>query len=155
MNSFTEQIKERIFFADPVDPDQYSANTYTTGALDMQKARRAVAIINTGDMATSSTLNGKWQESANGSTGWADISGGSGNSITALTQAGSDGDKIVTAEIRSDQLTAGYRYVRFSVTTAVDVIDLCVNLIGFDPSYSPANGFNNAAVDEQVVKASA
>lgn len=151
---FAQTCKERMAIGDPIDPASKSANTYTSGSIDMSKFRRAIFILSVGSMAASSTVDATLHESADDSTFGA-MSGGSGNSITQLTQAGSDSNKIVTIEVRSDQLSSGKRYVRLSVVVAVDAVLLCVIPIGMDPIYSPANSLNNAAVDEQVVKASA
>jgi hypothetical protein len=151
---FTNTWKERVFYGNPIDPASKTAGTYDTGGIDMSKCTRAVFELMVGDMQATSTVDMKLQESADDVT-YTDVSGGSGNSITQLTGAGADDNKIVTLECRADQLSSGMRYLRARVTVAVDASILGVMAKGFDCTYEPANGFNNAAVDEQVVKVSA
>lgn len=152
MASFTETCAERLIIGDPIDADSIAgAGTDTTGSIDMSKCHRAIFIMSLGDMVSSSTVDMKLQESADDST-WTDVSGGSGNSITQLTEAGSDDNKVVTLEIRGDQLGTGKRYVRAHVTVGTAASELSVIALGMDPVYHPGSDHNNAAVDEQVVK---
>lgn len=132
-----------------IDPDAYSANTYTTDYIAMKHFRRFMAVIAVGDMGTAATLNAKLVAYSDGSGGGsADVTG---SAITALTQAGSDSNKQVVINLNTDSLAgAGKTHFRLSVTTAVEAVDFGAVVLAFDPRHAPASAADLATVDEIV-----
>lgn len=131
-----------------IDPDAYSANTYTSGWVSMVTYEAIQAIVLVGTMATSSTVDAKLQQASDGSgTGAKDISG---KAITQLTEAGTDSDKQAIINCRSDELDVAnsFTHVRLSVTVAAAASDMGAVVLGHYARYAPAT--DAATVDEVV-----
>lgn len=138
---------ERAALVGVIDPDAYTANTYTSGYISMAAFRRFLAAILVGDMGTGATLNAKLVGYTDGSgSGASDITG---SAITALTQAGTDSNKQVLINLNTDSLAgSGLTHFRLSVTTAVEAVDFGAVIFGFDPLYGPASDSDATTVDE-------
>jgi len=85
------------------------------GAIDTQGFSSAMAVVENGAATgtpSSYTVDGKVQTSADGSTGWADITGATITQMTANNKS---------AQIRVDGLNLGtnYRYIRLLITAAM------------------------------------
>lgn len=78
-----------------------------SGAVDCANCEEVTFLLAIGVMAASSSVDVKVQESADGSTGWADLTG------TALTQvSATDDDKLVGISIRNPLK----QYLRLAIT---------------------------------------
>lgn len=133
-----------------IDPDAYSANTYTTGYIPMKNFRRFMAVIMAGTMGTGATLDAKLIAYTNGSgSGAFDVPGAA---ITQLTQAGTDSDKQAVINFDTAKLagSTAYTHFRLSVTTAVEAVDFGAVVLGLDPLYAPASDNDASTVDEIV-----
>lgn len=133
-----------------IDPDNYSANTYTSNWVDMNDWEAGMAILLLGDLGTGATVDAKLEQATNGSGGGAkDISG---KAITQLTQAGSDGDKQAIINFRRDDLDIAnnFTHVRLSATNGTEAMDACGVVLGFFPRYNVASDNDLASVDEIV-----
>jgi hypothetical protein len=146
---FTEQLTQCLSIAaSPINPASINTGDADTGGIDMSKFRRALFVLHVGAFGADATVDAKIQESADNSN-WDDHPGPN----AAITQlAAADGDnRLVTLEIRSDQLSAGKRYARVRVTvgTAATILS-CLPLAGETPN-KPAKQHNITAVAEQKV----
>lgn len=133
-----------------IDPDAYTAGTYTTGWISMSDFARLMAVVMVGTMASTSTVDAKIEEATDSSgTGAQDITG---KAITQLTQAGTDSDKQAIINLTRDDLDLAdsYDYVRLSVTVATAASDMGAVVLGFDPREAPASDGDLASVDEIV-----
>lgn len=92
------------------------ANTYNGTAVDTRGYDAVALQVFTGDLSTSATLDVKIQESEDGSTNWADISGAA---IVQMTQAGGDSNKIALVDVRMGGRANRRRYVRAVAVVAV------------------------------------
>ncbi|MGE4338203.1 MAG: hypothetical protein AB7E55_19825 [Pigmentiphaga sp.] len=131
-----------------IDPDAYTAATYTTAWIDMAVFRAILAVIQVGTMATSSTVDAKIQQASDASgTGAKDVTG---KAITQLTEAGTDSDKQVAIEVWEDELDIAndFTHVRLSVTVAAAASDMSAIVLGLGARYQPAADL--ATVDEIV-----
>jgi hypothetical protein len=92
-----------------------SDGIYAGTAIDMKDAQSVTFMIGAGTFGSSATLNAKLQWSANGTTGWTDENGASGNgtAITAMTEAG-------TAELHV--IVPQARYYRVLATVGVAAV---------------------------------
>ncbi len=129
-----------------VDPDAYSANSYSTAYVDMSKYESLLAVISVGTMGTNATVDAKLEQATTDGGTPKDITG---KAITQLTEAGTDSDKQALINLMSEELDVanGYRWVRLTITSAVASVDLAGFLLGFDARYTPAHA---ATVDETV-----
>lgn len=134
-----------------IDPQSSGAGTVTTGYISMKLFRRFLAILQTGAMTASSTVDAKLiVYTSNAGAGAADVSGGA---ITQLTQAGADGSKQVQINFDPSKLAhSGVKYTHFrlSVTVAAAASLISAIVQGFDPRYAPATDNDAATVDEIV-----
>jgi hypothetical protein len=133
-----------------IDPDAYTASTYTTGYIPLGKFRRYLAILSVGTLGTAAVVNAKLIAYTDGSgTGPLDVPGAA---ITPLTQAGTDADKYALINFNPEILAGSTRYTHFrlSVTNTVEAMDAAAVVLGFDPLYGPASDNDLATVDEIV-----
>jgi hypothetical protein len=148
MADYNIPLSDRLAPAATIDPQTQTAGALNSDAVDMQDGHRALFILMLGAITATGTMDMKLQGSADGSTGWGDITG---KAITQLTDA--DGDKQVMIEITDEELVAAnaaYRYVRAVVTNAT--ADALMSLIALlaDLRYGPASDHSLASVDETV-----
>lgn len=133
-----------------IDPDVYTAGTYTTGWVDMQDFDALMAIVMVGTLGSSATLDAKIEQATDGSgTGAKDVSG---TDITQLTQAGTDSDKQAVINVHASDLDFAndFRFARLSITVAVATSDAGGVLLGFTPRYGAASDNDASTVDEIV-----
>lgn len=144
-----DRLSERLAVVATIDPDAYTADTYTTDIIDMKLHKRVMFVVAVGTMATNATLDFKVQEGA--AANLSDAADLSGKAITQLTEAGSDSDKQVIVEVTSEEVAAaGGRYIRGSMTVATAACDAGVIAIAGDTHYQPASEHDLASVDEIV-----
>lgn len=133
-----------------IDPDAYTAATYTSDWVDMENYEQVLAIVMAGELGSSATLNAKLQQATDGSgTDAKDITG---KAITALTQAGSDSNKQALINVRADELdvTNSFTHVALVMTVGTATSDAGAVLLGFQAHYDTANASDLASVDEIV-----
>ncbi len=148
---YSEQLSQQLAVVATNDPDSYGAGANNGDAVDMSKWNRVLFVVMSGDLGASATLDCKLQGSADGSSGWTDLSG---KAITQLTQAGSDSDKQALIEITAEELhgySASYRYVRSVLTIGVAASEAAVVALGAGARFHPASDDDLASVDEIVV----
>ncbi|MGE0724809.1 MAG: hypothetical protein AB7O45_10560 [Alphaproteobacteria bacterium] len=140
---------EQVALVGAVDPDNYSANPYSTPWVDMSKFDRALAVVMVGTMESSSTVNAKIEQATTDGGTPKDVTG---KAIAALTQAGTDSDKQAVINLKADDLDVdnGYRFARLTVTVAAAASDMAALMLGFNPRHAPASDHDAATVDEIV-----
>lgn len=132
---YTREFTEAHQFLAKLDPDQRVAGAYFCNWSQMQTNHRAVVILLTGDMAQGSTLDLVVQEAQdNNGTGAQAIAG---KAITQLTAAGGDGDDTVVVEVRTEEMTPGYDFIRAVATVAGGAVDFAVQILGVVSRYPP------------------
>lgn len=133
-----------------IDPDVYTAATYTSGWVNMRDFGAILAIVQAGTLGASATLDAKLEQASDsGGTGAKDVTG---KAITQLTQAGTDSDKQALINCRAEELDVdgGFSYVRLSMTVATATSDAGATVLGFFPGRGPASDFDATTVDEIV-----
>lgn len=134
-----------------IDPDAYSAGTYTTGWVDAKDFDRFLAVVQVGTLGSSATVDAKIEEATDSSgTGAQDISG---KAITQITQASPDGsDQQALIDFRQTDLDLAdsFTHVRLSITVGTATSDAGGLLFGFFPNYAPASDTDASSVVEIV-----
>ncbi len=143
---YTVRFSERNEFLAhlPADSETTEVNT---AWVSLANYHRAVILVSVGDMAASSTLDIDIEQATDsGGTGVKNITG---KSITQLTQAGTDSNKIVIIEIQSEELdvASDFDHIRVEVTPAVGAVEFAVFVLGFEPRFAPVS---TTAIDEIV-----
>ena len=103
-------------------PDAYTAAAHEGDAVDCLGAKEALAVLDTGVCSATGTVDVKVQESADGSTGWADITGAAFVQVTVAND-----QAIYQGRIRMTPTRK--RYLRAYGTVGTDVADLGVSFI--------------------------
>lgn len=131
-----------------IDPDAYSANTYSTGWVDMGMLGAVSGVVMVGDMVSTSVVTAKLEQALTDGGSPADVVG---KTITPLTQAGADGNKQAIINCRAEELDVnnGYRFVRLTVTVADAASDMAAVLFGTDARYQP---YTPAASVDEIVR---
>ena len=129
-----------------IDPDLNGIGETFSGEWDMSLWSRIVAVVQTGTMTGTSTLDFKLQDSATSGGALADITG---KAITQLTEAGTDSDKQAIINLRFDELNEDARYCMALMTIATATSDSSAIILGL-PRYYPASDNDVSTVDEIV-----
>ncbi len=144
------QLTERLSLIGTIDPDAYSANTYTTDEIDMKNFKRVMFILTVGTLGSSATVD-------------FEINGGSasnagshatlltGKDATQLTQAGGDSDKQVIIEVSSEEVAQqGLRYIEAEMIVGTASCDAGVVVLGELAHYSNATDVDLSTVAEVI-----
>ena len=130
------RFTELYQFENSLAPADLGTGTHTGDWLDMSESYRAIAILRTGSMSASSTVDAKLEQAKDSSgTDAKDL----GKAITQLTQADGDGDSLVAIEVEPGDIDVdnGFRYVRWSIEvgTASSVVSAFIvrGPLRFDP----------------------
>ncbi len=114
--------------------------------IDLSKVRRILFVIDVGSLGASGTVDFKLQEAKTSGGAYQDIAG------TSITQVVTTGNKVVTVEVRDDQLDAGYQFVRHNLVIGANAVQVCVIALGGEAEQKPAKAQDIAAVAQRVVK---
>ncbi|MCZ4351538.1 hypothetical protein O4H61_03330 [Roseovarius aestuarii] len=134
-----------------IDPDAYSAGTYTSGWVDMANWQEVMAVVSVGTMASGSTVDAKIEQATDASgTGAKDVTGAL---ITQLTEAGTDSDKQAVISMWAEDLDADndFTHARLSITVASAASDAGGIVLGASPRFGPVADHDAASVSEIVI----
>jgi hypothetical protein len=142
---YTAQLSQALSLAGTeIDPVSQGVGTVTSGGVDLSKFKRVLFVLQVGAVGGAGTVDAKLQQSAAVSSGYADIAN---SNITQVTTA----NQIVTLEIRSDQLSAGKRYARLSVTVGGNAVLIAALVLGGEAVEKPASANDITAVAQRLV----
>lgn len=132
---YTEEFSE----VHQVGAELYSANwaigVHQSAWFDMSIHHRLACVLKVGVIAAAGTVNLILQEAQdNVGTGAAAIAG---KAITQLTQAGGDGNDVCIIELRTEELTPGFDFVRVVMTVAGNTAQADVTCYGITNRYAP------------------
>ena len=128
-----------------IDPVSQAAGTVTTGWLNVANHHALVAIIQTGALGTSATLDAKLQQAMDSSgTSAKDITG---KALTQIVKATGD-NKQALINVKPEELDTvnGFGFVRLSLTVGVAASLASAQVLGVSPRFAPADASNQAAV---------
>jgi hypothetical protein len=151
-----ETITQRLALGAGVPPQTVNGAAVNTDSVDMQKSHRAFFAVSFG-ATVGGTVTLSLQESKDNSTWQANGSAGSfsnsGGSNVQQSLAPPAANTEYTFEVRSDQLSAGYRYARLNVNVSANNNLLAVVSWGDEGNHKPNNANNATAVSTQNVVA--
>jgi hypothetical protein len=141
---YTEQLTQQLSIAAVVSPQTLNGSTGTSGAVDASKFRRIMAVISIG--ANAGSITAQFQSSATSGGSYANVSGGP--TVTAITAA----NEQATIELRDDELAAGQRYVKLTITEGNSANAVCSGVVlGGEAELKPAKNQDPAAVVQRNV----
>ena len=141
---------EQLAILATIDPSNQAAGVANSSWISLGGYHSLLALIETGVLATGSTVDAKLQQATDGNgTGAKDIVG---KSITQLTQAANGSSRQALVNLRSEDLdvNAGFAYVRLVLTVGTAAAYTAAQLLGMNPRYEPADGSNQSAVAQVV-----
>ena len=128
-----------------IDPASQAAGTVTSGWVSVVNFHTLLAVVETGVLGASATLDAKFQQAQdNSGTGAKDITG---KAITQIVKATGD-NKQALINIKPEDLdnANGFGFVRLSLTIGVAASIVAGKLLGVNPRYATADAFNQAGV---------
>lgn len=141
---------EQVAVVGVIDPDAYTAATYTSGWVAMKDFESIMAVVMVGTLGSSATIDAKLEQATtSGGAGAKDITS---KAITQLTQAGTDDDKQAIINCRREELDLDndFDYVRLSLTVGTATSDCGGFVLGVVPRRGPAQDNDLSTVDEIV-----
>jgi hypothetical protein len=150
INSLSSKPTERIALLDSLNPLSRSANTYAGAWIDTRDFHDVLAAAQVGVISGGGTFNFKIQEANTAAGGSpADITG---KAITQIGQTGSPAvggsNRQVFINLRADELTEGFRWVRIVITTATAASVCAAQLYGSSPRHGPASDYDAGSVHD-------
>ena len=139
---------ERFAVAAVVAPGARAAGAGNSGWVDTALYSRLAAVISTGVLGASATIDAKWQQASDSSgTGVTDITQGQ---LAQIVKASGD-NKQAVMNLDVNRLTdRTKRFVRLVLTVGVATSDAGAVVLGVDPRHAPASD-NDPATVVQVV----
>lgn len=130
-----------------IDPVSQAAGTISTAWIDQATYLAMLAVIQTGVLGASATVDAKLQQATdNAGTGAKDITG---KAITQIVKATGDNKQVMINMKEADLDTeGGFRYVRLSITVGTAASLVAAQLYGAIPRFMPAT---NQAATVQVI----
>ena len=132
-----------------IDPASTAASTVLTAWVSLAKFHSIAAILQTGALGASATVDAKLRQATDSSgTSAKDITG---KSITQLVKASHD-NKQVIIEAKGEELDVanGFTHVALSVTVGTAASLIAAVLLGCNGRYGPASDFDDADVVQIV-----
>ena len=132
-----------------IDPDSQAAGAASTGWVPVANYFAFLAVVQTGVLGTSATVDAKLQQAVD-STGTSakDITG---KAITQIVKATGD-NKQALINVKPEELDTvnGFGFVRLSVTVGVAASQTSAQVLGLNPRFAPADASNQAAVVQVI-----
>ena len=132
-----------------IDPATQAAGAVSTGWVSVANHLGFLALVQTGVLGTSATVDAKLQQALDSAgTGAKDISG---KAITQIVKATGD-NKQALVNVKPEELDTvnGFGFVRVTVTVGVAASITSAQLLGVNPRYAPADMGNQAAVVQVI-----
>lgn len=139
-----EQLTQGLSVAANINPATLNNSSANSGnGVDMKLFRRLMAIVNIG--ANSGSLVAKLQGASSSGGSFTDITGAAATAVTAAS-------KVVTIEVRDDQVGDAQRFVRLLLTEGNSANCVCgATVLGSEAAFKPAKANDVAAVTQRLV----
>jgi hypothetical protein len=149
MFTANQKFNESLAVLATIDPVSQGAGTVTTGWVDQSVFFALAAVIQTGVLGASATVDAKLQQAVdNSGTSAKDITG---KAITQIVKASGDNRQAIIQMKEADLDTeGGFRYVRLSITVGTAASLVSATLYGLIARFQPASAYNQAGVVQAV-----
>lgn len=133
-----------------IDPDAYTANTYTSDWVAAKDFQQFMAIVMLGDLGAEAEVTAKLEQATDSSgTGAKDITS---KSVSTLTHSPADSDKQAIINLRPEELDVlnSFTHFRLSMTISTATSDAGAIVLGLNPRNGLASDSDLSSVDEIV-----
>lgn len=140
---------EQLSILATIDPASRAAGTVTSAWVPVANFHAFLAVIETGVLGASATLDAKIQQAQdNAGTGAKDVSG---KAILQIVKATGDNvQALINLKPEDLDNANGFAYLRLSLTIGVAASIVAGKVIGMNPRYASAELFNQAAVVQVI-----
>jgi hypothetical protein len=148
MNITQARVSEALAVMATIDPVSQGAGTISTGWISMADLKRLLAVVQTGVLGASATVDAKLQQAtSSGGAGAKDITS---KAITQIVKASGDNKQaLINLQPSELDVAGGFSYVRLSITVGTAASQVAAALYAV-PGYEPATSYNQAAVAQVV-----
>lgn len=143
------KASEMLALLATIDPATQAAGAVSTGWVSVANHLGFLALVQTGVLGTSATVDAKLQQALDSAgTGAKDISG---KAITQIVKATGD-NRQALINVKPEELDTvnGFGFVRLSVTVGVAASQTSAQVLGLNPRFAPADASNQAAVVQVI-----
>lgn len=134
------KLSEMLALVSAIDPDAYATGTQTSDQIDMQEHREVIFILQVGTISVGSTIDFRIYEAPDGNKST------TGGTYVLLKEAtaldADDDDKQVIINIRADDLSSGYRWIKAEVVLGGTADSVDMSAVAF----ADRNRFSDAVV---------
>ena len=136
---------EELSILATIDPVSQGAGTVTTGWVNVANYHALLAVIQTGVLGASATLDGKLQQAQdNVGTGVKDVAT---KAIVQIVKASGDNKQaLINLKPEDVDNANGFGFIRLSLTVGGAASLVSGQLLGVNPRYASADAFNQAGV---------
>ena len=128
-----------------INPSLQAVGSLTTGWIPMGNVHSLLAIITTGTLGASATVDANLQQAQDGTgTGAKPLTG---KAITTLTGAGGV-QALINLQAQELDVNNGFGFVELTITVGVAASETAGILLGASTRYEPASAFNAASVSQ-------
>ena len=143
-----ERLSDQLAVVATLDPESRAATgTVTSDVVDMSNFHQVVFVLMVGTLGATDTIDLDIQEGTSTATF------NTATALKSITQlTGADDDKQVVVNVRGEDLTEGYRYIRavLSHGGTAATADVALVALADQARFKPAIQFDLASVDEIV-----
>ncbi|MET4170973.1 hypothetical protein ABIB99_002055 [Bradyrhizobium sp. LA6.1] len=140
---------QRVGIVGFISPVSQAAGTVTSGWMDATTFHNFMAVLKTGVLGASATVDAKLQQATdNTGTGAKDVTG---KAITQLVKASNDNNQV-TIDLKQEDLdfNGAFKWFRLSVTVAAAASLIDATIFGFDARYGFGTDNDAASVVQNV-----
>jgi hypothetical protein len=143
------KFSDQVAVLSTIDPASTAAGTVLTAWVPMAKWHSLAAILQTGALGASATVDAKLRQATDASgTSAKDITG---KAITQLVKASNDNDQVILQCTGEDlDVANSFTHVALSVTVGTAASLISAVVLGLNGRYGPASDFDDADVVEIV-----
>jgi hypothetical protein len=143
-----QKMSEGMPLLTSIAPISQGVGTVTSGWIPVTNAHQLIALIQTGVLGASATVDAKIQQATSAAgAGAKDLTG---KAITQIVKATGDNKQAMINFRASDlDVTNGFTYVAIVMTVGVAASQVAALLLS-NPRFQPAEAYNNASVVQVV-----
>lgn len=148
------KLSEMLALVAAIDPDAYATGTQSSDQIDMKMHREVIFILQVGTISVGSTVDFRIYEAKDGNKS---TTGGTYQLLKEATAlAADDDDKQVIINVRADDLTADYRWIKAEVVLGgtADNVDMSAVALADRSRFSDAvtsTSYGDLATVDEIV----
>lgn len=132
-----------------INPSSQAVGSLTTGWISMSNVRTLLAIVATGTLGASATVDANLQQAMDATgTGAKPVTGKAITQVVAAT--GNNTQALINLQAHELDVNNGFQFVELTLTVGVAASETAGFILGASARYEPASTFNQASVTQIV-----